>query len=177
MRTTAAFLMISMLSPLLAADSDGPPPPGLKPGLKPPPEVALATAKPAVPPKPPDDGPKPTKIGDHRAFPAASLAKGAWLKSKDAPPLWRLAIRSKGAKALRVHFNRFNAETGRVWIHNGKDWFGPYTGRGIYNDGDFWSHIVPGERLVIEFEAGAVPPKLPPFSIEAVSHLTSNPFE
>lgn len=177
MRTTAVLALPAMILMLSAAEPDGPPPPGLKPNLKAPPEVALAPAKPVAAAKPRDEDPKPTKIGDHRAFPAAWLAKGAWLKSKDAAPLWRLAVRSKGAKALRVQFKQFNVETGRVWIHNGKDWFGPYTGRGIYNDGDFWSHIVAGDRLVVEFEAGAAPPKLPPFVIEAVSHLTSNPFE
>lgn len=46
-------------------------------------------------------------------------------------------MRSPGAAALRVHFKGFRAGEGRVWVHNGKDFTGPFTGTGLFGDADF----------------------------------------
>lgn len=176
-----SILVLAVSMNLFAAAEAGPPPASIARAVKvPAPEVQLAPAKPKTPPTPPKPGPQPTRIGEHRTLTAAQLTKGAWLKAaQDEMPLWRLAVRSKGAAAMRIHFQEFRAPAGgKVWVHNGKEWFGPYTDRGMYGDGDFWSHVVPGDRLTIEYEqAGGAAPKAPPFKVQSVSHLTSNPFD
>lgn len=188
-RAGCSLVLLLLLACLVPAGADaaeegGPPPPGIARALKTAaPEVQLVADKPKSPPKPPDNkpGPRPTRIGEHRTLAAAQLAKGAWLKTAGQEPLWRLAVRSKGAAAMRLHFQEFRVAAGKVWVHNGKEWFGPYTDRGMYGDGDFWSHVVPGDRLVLEYvppaEAAAAPAKAPPFTVKSVSHLTSNPFD
>ena len=179
MRCLAGLLMI-LSTPVLSAESDDPLPPGLQRALGRPPEVTLAPARPAAA-APEKEGPRPTKIGEHRLLDAAQLAKGKWVKkSKDAPAVWHLAIKSNGAAAMRVHFREFRAGAGgKAWVHNGKEWHGPYTGGGLYGDGDFWSHVVPGDRLIIEFAGppGSKQPGIPPFSVREISHLTTNPLE
>ena len=173
MRCLAGLIAILTI-PAPAADADGPP--SLQRSLGTPPEVTLVPAKPAAP-APEKEGPRPTKIGEHRLLDATQWAKGKWVKkSKDTPAVWRLAIKSPGAKAMRVHFRDFHAGTGgKAWIHNGKEWHGPYTGGGLYGDGDFWSHVVPGDRLIVEFTSPAKGP--PPFAVREVSHLTTDPLE
>lgn len=162
----------TLAAALLLSAAQSAPPPSLARKLPPAPEIVLAAAP------PPDSGPqRPNKIGDHRLLPAGQLGKGKWTKS---PHLWRLALRSNGAAAMRVHFLAFRVGQGQAWVHNGKDWFGPYTGNGLYDDGDFWSHIVPGDRLVLEYAPppGVKRPKSPPpFQVREVSHLSVNPLE
>ena len=131
--------------------------------IAPPPEVTLS-------PAPPSES-RPNKIGEHRTLSAAQLAKGKWSKK---PRVWRLAIKSTGAAAMRIHFREFHAGTGKVWVHNGKERFGPYSGDGLYGDGDFWSHVIPGDRLIIEYAGES---KTIPFAAREVSHLTVNPLE
>lgn len=176
------FLFAVMTLPRLAAAEGDAPPPSLARALKAAaPEVQLAAAKPKPPAGSPSQPgrPQPTKIGEHRLLTAGQLAKGAWLKAgAGESSIWRLTVRSKGAAAMRLHFQNFHILAGKVWVHNGKDWFGPYAGDGMYGDGDFWSHVVPGERLTIEYEppAGEAPKPLP-FKVQSVSHLTLNPFD
>ncbi|MCS7026591.1 MAG: PPC domain-containing protein [Bryobacteraceae bacterium] len=92
--------------------------------------------------------------------------------------VWRVSIRSPGAAGLRVHFTRFDVGPGRVWVHDGSgdeaEIHGPYTGRGIFGDGDFWSDIVLNENLVIEYEPASAlgPIDHPPFEVRTISHLT-----
>ena len=160
---------------LVAAEDAGPPPPSLRRAMGNAPEVALQPAPPSKPVAETKPGPRPTKIGEHRLLASAQLAKGKW--AKGTPPVWRLTLKSQGAVAMRLHFHDFQVGKGQAWVHNGKDWFGPYTGGGLYGDGDFWSHVVPGERLTIEFAGDAKPAKSLPFKVREVSHLTVNPLE
>ncbi len=166
---TALMLMLTSV----AAEETGPPPPSLRRAMGNAPEVVLTPAsKPVAETKPAQ---RPTKIGEHRLLASAQLSKGKW--AKGTPPVWRLTVKSKGAAAMRLHFREFQVGKGQAWVHNGKDWFGPYTGGGLYGDGDFWSHVVPGERLTIEFAGDAKPAKGLPFKVQEVSHLVVNPLE
>lgn len=174
MRWLTVLMLTMTLMP--AEEAGPPPPPSLRRAMGNAPEVVLTPApagnKPVAETKP---GPRPTKIGEHRLLGAGQLAKGKW--AKGTPPVWRLTVKSKGAAAMRLHFRDFQVGKGQAWVHNGKDWFGPYTAGGLYGDGDFWSHVVPGERLTIEFASDAKPAKGLPFKVQEVSHLTVNPLE
>lgn len=114
-------------------------------------------------------------VGVHRRL--AAPAAGAWEGMPYGRQLWRLALRSPGAEAFRIHFTDFAAGSGRVWIHDNRPGdpqvFGPYTGRGLYGDGDFWSDVVFSESVVIEYEpAGPVTGmEAAPFRIGEIAHL------
>ena len=92
--------------------------------------------------------------------------------------LWRVQIQSPGASGLRVHFQNFNVGAGRVWLHTSEGQvYGPYTGQGMYGDGDFWSDIVFGPSFTLEYQPGPDDPITVeqgpvPFRIHKISHLT-----
>ncbi len=114
-------------------------------------------------------------VGVHRRLSAP--AAGAWEGMPYGRQLWRLALRSPGAEAFRIHFTDFAVGGGRVWIHDnrpgGPQVFGPYTGGGIYGDEDFWSDVIFSESVVIEYEpAGPVTGmEAAPFRIGEIAHL------
>lgn len=65
---------------------------------------------------------------------------------------WTGVVESPGATALRLRFDNFflprhaelylYGETGEV--------FGPYTGRGVHDDREFWSHTVYGSKVTLQ---------------------------
>ena len=155
-----------------------------------------APAAAALPPLGPDDlqrlrpqEGRPPLIGVHRRLPAAAVAlsfadgaaktsaAGAW-QSTAVGRLWRLKTTSPGARALRIHFRDFAVGAGRVWLHSADgQTVGPYTGSGLYGDGDFWSGIVFGDSLTIEYLPDpAAAEGAAPFQIVAVSHIWEDAF-
>ena len=164
-----------------------------------PPSLQLSLPSPAavaLPPLGPDDlqrlqprEGRPPVIGVHRRLPEGALklsfsgggvkstAEGAW-QSTEAGRLWRLKLTSPSARAMRVHFRDFAIGSGSLWIHS-KDGqtVGPYTGSGLYDDGDFWSGIVFGDSLTIEYLPDpAAAGEAVPFQIVAISHIWDDAF-
>ncbi len=128
-------------------------------------------------------------IGVHRALPeeaaessfsgvaARTTVTGAW-QATVVGRLWRLQVTSPGARALRIHFQDFDAGKGSVWVHAADGQIdGPHSGRGMWGDGDFWSDIVFGDSATIEYrpDPAAAPAAAAPFRIAAVSHIRSVP--
>jgi len=142
-----------------------PAPPSFRTEMKNVPELRLPGFERSV-----EAGLQPMKVGEHRALPADALKKGKWSAGAGGAKLWRLAIVSPGAEAMRVHFKSFQVGMGSVWVHNGKEIGGPYTGGGNFGAGDFWSHTIPGERIVIEFAGEPRSGELP-FAVPEISHL------
>ena len=107
--------------------------------------------------------PKPgvQAAGVHRAITAKMLGKGKW---KDG--VWRLQIVSKGAKGLRLHVTGF--VDGKLMV-KGTGAAQSFAAKGPNGDGDFWTGVVDGESVWVEFtgakKAG------PPVGIATVSHL------
>ena len=164
-------------------------PPGLRLNLPSPAEVAL-------PPLGPDDlqrlqpqHGRPPVIGVHRRLPQGALqlsfsgggvkstAEGAW-QSTEAGRLWRLKLTSPSARALRVHFRDFAIGSGSLWLHSEDgQTVGPYSGSGLYGDGDFWSGIVFGDSLTIEYLPDpAAAGEAVPFRIVEISHIWGDAF-
>jgi hypothetical protein len=116
--------------------------------------------------------------GLHRDVPADLFREARLERLDDGRQLWRVSLRSPGAGGMRVHFAGFDVGAGRVWVHDGSgeeaEIHGPYTARGPFDDGDFWSDIVSSERIVIEYQPAAAigPADDPPFQIREISHLT-----
>jgi len=119
------------------------------------------------------------RIGVHRALPNGALDAGNWTALADGSQLWRVAIRSQQATGLRVEFSNFSVGAGKVWVHSGLSIDGPYTGRGPYGNGEFWSATVEGDSAVIEYqreyqsEPGASNLS-PPFHIHRIAHQAAH---
>ena len=119
-----------------------------------------------------------TFAGLHRDVPGEFLRDARLEQLDTGRQLWRASLRSEGAGGVRVHFTGFDAGAGRVWVHDGSgeesEIYGPYTARGPYGDGDFWSDIVLSDRIIIEYEPASPmgPVDNPPFQIREMSHLT-----
>ncbi len=164
-------------------------PPSLQLSLPSPAEVAL-------PPLGPDDlqrlqpqQGRPPVIGVHRRLPEGALklsfsggavkstAEGAW-RSTEAGRLWRLKMTSPKARAMRVHFRDFAIGAGSLWLHSADgQTVGPYSGSGLYDDGDFWSGIVFGDSLTIEYLPDpSAAGEAVPFQIVAISHIWGDAF-
>jgi hypothetical protein len=146
-----------------------PPPPGLSAKLPAPPRYRL-------PPYTLEQEPAGGRmqVGRHRPLPADVVKKGKWYSLPGGRRLWRLQLEAPGAVGLRLHFVRFAAGAGQVWLYSPGDAniAGLYTGRGIGGHGDFWSESTEGASVVVEFAAPAgYKPKLPPFEISEISHL------
>ena len=163
--------------------------PSLQLSLPPP-----ATA--ALPPLGPDDlqrlqpeQSRPPVIGVHRrllpgtvtlSFSGGAVkttAEGAW-QSTGVGRLWRLKMISPSARAMRIHFRDFAIGAGSLWLHSASGQVvGPYTGSGLYGDGDFWSGIVFGDSLTIEYlPDGPSAGEAVPFQIVAISHIWDGAF-
>jgi hypothetical protein len=134
-----------------------------------------------------DSNPKLSKdgvpiIGITRALPDDVLDTGVWEELPSGRRVWRLGIRSPEAIGIRLHFTNFNVGKGRVWIYPG-DNDGPsasqegFSGQGIFDDGEFWSGVLFGESVVIEYEPepGAPSEGQPPFQMRELSHLYEMP--
>ena len=164
-----------------------------------PPSLQLSLPSPAavaLPPLGPDDlqrlqpqEGRPPVIGVHRRLPAGAVtrsfsggavkttAEGAW-QSTAVGRLWRLKMTSPSARAMRIHFRDFAIGAGSLWLHSASGQVvGPYTGSGLYGDGDFWSGIVFSDSLTIEYMPdGASAKEAVPFQIVAISHIWDGAF-
>ena len=164
-----------------------------------PPSLQLSLPSPAtavLPPLGPDDlqrvQPQPGRppvIGVHRQLPPGvvtlslseetvmTTAREAW-QSTAAGRVWRLKVTSPSARAMRIHFQDFAIGAGSLWLHSASGQIvGPYRGSGLYGDGDFWSGIVFGDSLTIEYlphEEAAT--EAVPFQIVAISHIWDDAF-
>ena len=166
-----------------------PRPPGLQLSLPSPAAVALPPLGPNdLQRLQPQEG-RPPLIGVHRRLPAGAVtrsfsggavkttAEGAW-QSTAVGRLWRLKMTSPSARAMRIHFRDFAIGAGSLWLHSASGQVvGPYTGSGLYGDGDFWSGIVFGDSLTIEYlPDGESAEEAVPFEIVAISHVWDDAF-
>ena len=115
------------------------------------------------------------RVGEKRALPAYAFNRGLATTASDGRALWTLSIQSPGAAGIRVHFRDFDVGNGEVWLYSpaGDQPAGPYTGKGIFGTGDFWSASVFTETVIVAFvRMGNTPTSAtPPFSIDAIAHL------
>ncbi len=164
-------------------------PPSLQLGLPAPQVAALPPLDPGDAPLPPTRAGGPPVIGVHRSLPSGSLAPdspgagaptrvdGAW-QPIPGGRVWRLGITSPGARAMRVHFRDFAVGGGQVWLHSADGQIlSPYTGGGLYGDGEFWSDFVFGDSATIEYLPDpATTGEAVPFRIVEISHVRDDAF-
>jgi len=116
----------------------------------------------------------PLKIAE--ALPADfDLANsGTWEVLDEGSKLWRLRIRSPGARHLNLGFHRFDVPEGaKLWIYNkaGDHVEGPYTRRHRSPRGQLWTPLIFGSEIVVELYVPAARAAEPiALEIGAVNH-------
>ena len=118
----------------------------------------------------------PTAVGQNRPVPAN--IGGRWIPSAGGKLVWSLAFHVPSAAGLRLHFTSFDAGQGQVWIHDGDtaQVFGPYTGQGAWEDGEFWTELITGSAIWVTFApAPGWSGEAVPFQIQEVFELWSQP--
>ena len=114
------------------------------------------------------------RAGVHRLGGDEFLGRGKWSELPDGRAVFQAALRSPGATGLRLEFVNFAAGAGRVWLYPG-DETNPTLPVGPYEGGeDVWSGLVEGESVVLEFEAAAGAPRMLPFQLGRISHISAN---
>ena len=140
------------------------------------PQVDLGRIDPSLRTQP-SSRPGMLRVATHRTVDAAQLSQGTWQTATDGSPVWRLAITSRNALGIRLHFANFSVGSGKVWVHDteapAKQIFGPYTGTGRNGSGDFWSETVFSPTVEVEYvpAAEASVSGRPPFTISELVHM------
>ena len=83
-----------------------------------------------------------------------------------------MAIQSDGASGVRLEFSRFAVGSGEVWIYSEdrSQLFGPYTGAGPDDSGQFWSNTLFADSVVVEYLPGQ-PRTDTPFHVSKLLHV------
>ena len=98
---------------------------------------------------------KPNQIGVNRSVAVSPKTRGQKFVNPDGSQIIVQIIKSPRASGMGVHFRNFElAEGEEVYVYGARDdsiVFGPYTDKGPWGSGEFWSGTVDGDRVVIEF--------------------------
>jgi len=123
----------------------------------------------------------PERIGVNRPLPGGPVAAetaGLWTTLEDGRRLWFLRLVVPEARAVRVHFDRFDLpDSARLLVAGPVD--APadvYTAQGPLGTGHFWSAPVSGPVVHIEYEAPADEASMPAIRIDEISHIYRAPF-
>ncbi|HLK62431.1 MAG TPA: hypothetical protein VKU19_03270 [Bryobacteraceae bacterium] len=113
-----------------------------------------------------------TLRGIERGIDRRAGQHGAWVTLDDGSTAWRLAIQSDGAAGVRLHFTGFAVGIGEVWIYSSDHTqvFGPYTAEGPDGSGDFWSHAIFADTVVVEY-LPEQPRDTVPFHVAGLLHV------
>lgn len=98
---------------------------------------------------------------------------GKWFTMADGTRVWRLGIRSSGARSLNLIFDRFKLPEGsRLFVFDPDLAFvlGAYTNESNGGDGPFALSPVPGEVIILEYQSGDNTDEEPELVIGAVNH-------
>lgn len=112
-----------------------------------------------------------------RTQPLPETIAGEWSWTPDGRRVWRARLRASGARALRLRFESFSMPGEVLLYGEGRDETaaGPYGGGGPHRDGGFWSGLVPGEAVTVEYrpaEAVTAVDALP-FQLQALARIDS----
>ena len=98
---------------------------------------------------------------------------GEWTTAADGTHVWRLMIRSQGAKSLNLIFNRFALPVGaRLFLFNEKEhhYLGAFTSFNNKPSGKFAVSPVAGDELTVQYEIPAAFTSGNDFEISYVNH-------
>ena len=82
-------------------------------------------------------------------------AQGRWIEKPDGGRYWTVRLDANNAIAARIRFTSVDLAGGSVWVcgqgDRGPTEVGPYSGKGVFNDGMFWSDLVPSDFMTLEY--------------------------
>ncbi len=117
----------------------------------------------------------PPRVGIGRAI-EGSL-DGEWNDIGASATLWSAAVTSEGSLRTRLHFTDVNIPSGgELYVYDPYDptaVFGPFTGKGPKNDGEFWAPSIRGETVRIEYLAPDRDAFGLPFNVDELGHMYS----
>ena len=98
---------------------------------------------------------EPNQIGINRSVEVSPNTRAQKFVNPDGSQLIVLIIKSSGASGIGVHFRNFALADGEeVYVYGAATdsiVFGPFTEKGPWGSGEFWSGTVDGDTAVIEF--------------------------
>src|SRR4029077_16333133 len=98
---------------------------------------------------------EPNQIGINRSVAVSPNTRARKFVNPDGSQIIALIIKSSGASGIGVHFRDFALADGEeVYVYGGATdsiVFGPFTDKGSWGSGEFWSGTVDGDTVVIEF--------------------------
>jgi hypothetical protein len=121
-------------------------------------------------------GGSPEQIGIARSVGILSSSYGRRVANPDGTRIRIFALRSPGAVGIRLHLESFELQDGdQVFVRGvGQDYIaGPYSGKGPWGDGEFWTGTITGDTVVVEHYIKGVER---PLHVSELSHLYRNPF-
>ncbi len=114
------------------------------------------------------------QIGINRSVAVSPNARAQKFVNPDGSEVIVLIIKSSGASGIGVHFRNFALADGEeVYVYGAAPdsiVFGPFTNKGTWDSGEFWSGTVDGDTIVIEFYK-RTDEKGKGFEIFEVSHI------
>lgn len=103
---------------------------------------------------------KPYRFGVKRDVDIDLFKTGSWTQLENGDRIWRVNIKSPGARTINFMFDRYSLPQGAelyIYTNDRSDFIGPYTANENQEDGFLGSWIVYGEDAWIEyFEPAAV---------------------
>jgi hypothetical protein len=116
------------------------------------------------------------QVGINRSVEVSPNTRAQKFVNPDGSQIIVLIIKSSGASGIGVHFRNFAlAEGQKVYVYGATPdsaVFGPFTNKGPWGSGEFWSGTLVGETAVIEFYT-STPDNEKAFEIFEVSHIFS----
>ena len=98
---------------------------------------------------------EPNQIGVNRSVAVSPNTRAQKFVNPDGSQIIVLIIKSSGASGIGVHFRNFALADGEeVYVYGAAAdsiVFGPFTDKGPWGNGEFWSGTVDGDTVVIEF--------------------------
>ena len=98
---------------------------------------------------------EPNQIGVNRSVAVSPNTRAQKFVNPDGSQIIVLIIKSSGASGIGVHFRDFALADGEeVYVYGAAAdsiVFGPFTDKGPWGSGEFWSGTVDGDTVVIEF--------------------------
>jgi hypothetical protein len=116
----------------------------------------------------------PNQIGVNRSVAVSPNTRAQKFVNPDGSQVIVLIIKSSGASGIGVHFRNFALAAGdEVYVYGpaaDSIVFGPFTNKGPWSSGEFWSGTVVGDTAVIEFYT-RTDEKKTGFEVSEVSHI------
>ena len=118
----------------------------------------------------------PNQIGVNRSVAVSPTTRAQKFVNPDGSQIIVVIIKSAGASGIGVHFRNFALAAGEeVYVYGpaaDSIVFGPYTNKGPWGSGEFWSGTIAGDTAVIEFHT-RTDEKKTGFEIFEISHIFS----